>query len=232
MLCKYRCLVATCLPPTFRGKLTLYPSSVTIVSFVRMYYVLQLYYLKTEDRHWAIGYVCSCVEINLAIITASVPALWPLARRWYPGAFESLGIDRPYLYPDIEVAYATQQSRASRILRGTVVWKKYRNPPSGVVQAAPGSGSSGSPGGLADIREQPMQSLSTSTATTTTTFSLEKQRQGPGIGDDTAELTYHDLVRKSGENNGHGDSLPLQGRAQTLEEEGEDRGLRTFVRGM
>jgi len=201
-----------------------------------MYYVLRLYYLPTEDRHWSIGYVCSCVEINLAIITASVPALWPLARRWYPGAFESLGIDRPYLYPDIEVAYATQQSRASRILRGTVVWKKYRNPPSGVAAAAAsGSSGPGGRGGLADIREQPMQSLGASTATTTTTFSLEKQGQGSGLReeDGTAELTYHDLVRKTGENNDHRNSLPLQGRTQSLgAQEGEDRGLRTFVRGM
>ncbi|KAK0633142.1 hypothetical protein B0T14DRAFT_386729, partial [Immersiella caudata] len=94
---------------------------VTIISVVRLYYIIRLYYIAVEDRHYSIGYVTSAVEINLAIITASVPALWPLARRWMPGAFETLGINRPYRCPDIEVEYGTQ-SRGRRMLRGKVMW--------------------------------------------------------------------------------------------------------------
>jgi len=108
-------------------------SSVTIISCIRLYYIIRLYYLVLEDRHYSIGFVCSCAELNLAIITASIPALWPLARRWFPGAFASLGIDRPHLYPDIEVAYATNpsgSSRTSKTYRSKIVWKEQRNSPS------------------------------------------------------------------------------------------------------
>ncbi|KAK3349174.1 hypothetical protein B0T25DRAFT_547383 [Lasiosphaeria hispida] len=102
---------------------------VTVISFIRMYYITRLYYFAPDDRHYSIGYVCSCVELNLAIITASAPALWPLARRWAPGAFVLLGIDRPHLYPEIEVAYATHQSQAgwtSKRLRGKTTWQERR----------------------------------------------------------------------------------------------------------
>jgi len=104
-----------------------------------------MYYLKPSDRNYSIGFVTTCVELNLAIVAASAPSLWPLARRWFPGVFASLGISRPYLYPDIEIGYATKQSSTSgrtvgKKLRGKVVWQKNRHVPSGVV-AGDGHGS-------------------------------------------------------------------------------------------
>ena len=96
------------------------------------------------------------MEIHLAIVTASVPALWPLARRWFPSLFVSLGISRPYLHPDIEVGYATTQGSTqnggsnSKTLRGKVVWRDLRHVPGGAVSAdADGNGSQVS---LTDMR--------------------------------------------------------------------------------
>jgi len=52
--------------------------------------------------------VTSAIETNLSIITASAPALWPLARRWFPSIFRNLGLSRNYVghISDIETADA------------------------------------------------------------------------------------------------------------------------------
>jgi hypothetical protein len=72
---------------------------------IRLYFIIRLWYSDVEDQHYSVGYTLNTVEVNLAIVTATIPALWPLARRWFPAMFESMGINRPYLYPDIEVGY-------------------------------------------------------------------------------------------------------------------------------
>lgn len=56
----------------------------------------------SHDPTYSIGYTISAVESNLAIIAASIPALWPLARRWFPAMDDKLGINRHY-QADIEV---------------------------------------------------------------------------------------------------------------------------------
>ncbi|KAK5660703.1 hypothetical protein OQA88_12068 [Cercophora sp. LCS_1] len=163
-------------------------SMVTIVSVVRLYYIIRLYYIPVGDRHYSIGYVSSTVEINLAIITASVPALWPLARRWFPAAFATLGINRPGLYPDIEVGYATngKGSRASRTIRGKVTWKRERHVPSGVFVA-----------GAGDVTGQKVRLGSGGSGRLREEFDRD--------GDD---LTYHDMVRvESGGRSWDGDSI-------------------------
>ncbi|KAK3330526.1 hypothetical protein B0H66DRAFT_66210 [Apodospora peruviana] len=111
---------------------------VICIGAVRLYSIIRSFYLKPEDNNWTLGYTTNTIEINLSVLAASAPALWPLARRWFPRAFQSLGLDRPYLYPDIEVGYATQKSRASQLttptksLRVKVSWKEHRKTPSWV----------------------------------------------------------------------------------------------------
>ena len=122
----------------------------TIISAVRLYYIVWLYYLPPgPDMHYAIGYITSSVEINLAIVTASAPALWPLARRWFPGVLERMGVNHErgvHLYPDIEVSYATpteSQGDGGRRLRGKVTWHQKQRDPTGAAEAevvARGSG--------------------------------------------------------------------------------------------
>lgn len=109
------------------------------MSVVRLYFIIRSFYLDPEDRYYSLGYTTNTVEINLAVLCASAPALWPLFRRWFPGIFHSLGLDRPYLYPDIEVGYATQKSRASHVMttpaksyKVKVSWKEHRKTPSWV----------------------------------------------------------------------------------------------------
>lgn len=111
---------------------------VVAISVVRLYFIIRSFYLDPEDRNYSLGYTTNTIEINLAVLCASAPALWPLFRRWFPGLFHSLGLDRPYLYPDIEVGYATQKSRASHLttptksLKVKVSWKAHRKTPSWV----------------------------------------------------------------------------------------------------
>ncbi|KAK3363387.1 hypothetical protein B0T25DRAFT_596600 [Lasiosphaeria hispida] len=195
---------------------------VTIISIVRLYYIIRLYYLSPDDRHYSLGYITSNMEINLAIVTASVPALWPLARRWFPGVFESLGIDRPYLYPDIEVGYATQQSRAGGALQVKVSWQKRKHVPSGAAVEGPGAavegvmGTNGAGAGAgaggrgcvpADIRGQPVYFGSGG----------GRGRRWDEDGDgDAMEMEYDDSF------------LKVDGGSQGS----SDRGLRTSLRGI
>lgn len=65
--------------------------SVVIVSGIRLFYLHQWFFSTLEDDPtFSIGYITSSIETNLAIIAASGPALWPLARRWFPGLFSKL----------------------------------------------------------------------------------------------------------------------------------------------
>jgi hypothetical protein len=101
--------------------------------------------MTPTDRHYSIGFVCGSVELNLGIVTASIPTLWPLGRKWFPSFFASLGVNRPHLYPDIEIAYAstdTRRSRTSRAYRSKIVWREKRIQ-SGSDLTGEGSGSRG-----------------------------------------------------------------------------------------
>jgi len=103
------------------------------MSGVRLYYVVRLYYLRIEDRRYSLGFLCSSVELNLAIITASIPTLLPLGRRCFPSFFTSLGLDRPHCYADIEIMYATNPIRArdtSKAYRSKIVWRDRAGSPS------------------------------------------------------------------------------------------------------
>jgi len=131
------------------------------MSIVRLYYVIRLYYIEPEDRHYSLGFVVGCVELNLAIVTTSVPAIWPLARKWFPKFFVSIGIDRPHhQYPDIEIAYITEPSSrssrtSSKVYRGKIIWKDRRgNPNSGTSYAADVKRAGGGWGKLSDLPDR------------------------------------------------------------------------------
>ncbi|KAH8895311.1 hypothetical protein GQ53DRAFT_838978 [Thozetella sp. PMI_491] len=75
------------------------------VGFLRLYVFAQKWATpKGPDSTFSITYIISSIESNLAIIAASGPSLWPLARRWFPGLFSNLGLSRGYQgdIPDIE----------------------------------------------------------------------------------------------------------------------------------
>lgn len=57
-----------------------------IIRLVNMY---RLLYLGEKSRHYNIAYVWTAVEVNLAVISCSMPALRPLFSRWYPRLFGS-----------------------------------------------------------------------------------------------------------------------------------------------
>lgn len=71
-------------------KLTLH-IRVTVVSILRMLWIIEtsLYPMK-YDYSYDIRFTYSAVETNLAIITASGPALRPLFMVWFPRFFSSL----------------------------------------------------------------------------------------------------------------------------------------------
>ncbi|KAI1759607.1 hypothetical protein GGR53DRAFT_513037 [Hypoxylon sp. FL1150] len=64
---------------------------VTIVSIIRLYCLVQDLDDKDPDTNFSIGFTVSSIECNLAILTASAPALWPLFRRWIPHLRSSNG---------------------------------------------------------------------------------------------------------------------------------------------
>jgi hypothetical protein len=77
--------------------LTVLRPSVTIVGAVRLWLLDR--FLKSRaagftdpDPSFNLAFTSSCIESNLAIITACIPALWPLARLWFPDTFTRLGI--------------------------------------------------------------------------------------------------------------------------------------------
>ncbi|KAK4168654.1 hypothetical protein QBC43DRAFT_104046 [Cladorrhinum sp. PSN259] len=77
---------------------------VTCISGIRLFSVIRVWYIRPKfEARYSIGYTTNTIEANLAIVTATVPTLWPLARTWFPNMFESMGINRPYLFPEIEV---------------------------------------------------------------------------------------------------------------------------------
>ncbi|KAI2606606.1 hypothetical protein GGR54DRAFT_652290 [Hypoxylon sp. NC1633] len=57
---------------------------VTVVSAVRLYFLCQNFSDTSLDKNFSLGFCVSAIEVNLAILTASAPALWPLIRRWIP----------------------------------------------------------------------------------------------------------------------------------------------------
>jgi hypothetical protein len=56
-----------------------------------------MYLPRQGDYSYSIGYITTAFETNLAVVAASGPALWPLARRWFPGFFSGLGLSRGYV---------------------------------------------------------------------------------------------------------------------------------------
>ncbi|KAK1638526.1 integral membrane protein [Colletotrichum phormii] len=57
---------------------------VTGVSVIRLYFLAKNFTDKSLDANFSLGFCVSSIECNLAITTASAPALWPLIRRWMP----------------------------------------------------------------------------------------------------------------------------------------------------
>lgn len=100
--------------------------SVTAISAVRLSYLYRIFYTIEGDPTYSLGFVLSSVESNLAIVAASVPALWPLARRWFPSMDNMLGLNQP-LQPDIEVqagAFDDLYGSVGRPARVVVRWNR------------------------------------------------------------------------------------------------------------
>ncbi|KEY69273.1 hypothetical protein S7711_01724 [Stachybotrys chartarum IBT 7711] len=62
---------------------------VPIVAIIRLVNMYRILYLGERSRHYSIGYVWTAVEVNLAVISCSMPALRPLFARWLPRLFRS-----------------------------------------------------------------------------------------------------------------------------------------------
>ncbi|KAK2809717.1 hypothetical protein FQN50_003562 [Emmonsiellopsis sp. PD_5] len=74
--------------------------SVPIVAIVRLVELIKLFYYPnpTADPFHSIGITLSAVEVNVAIISASIPALYPILRVWMPGIFGSSTAKYSYGY--------------------------------------------------------------------------------------------------------------------------------------
>ncbi|KAK4042521.1 hypothetical protein C8A01DRAFT_33464 [Parachaetomium inaequale] len=185
---------------------------VTIISVLRLYFIVQLWYFTPQDTHYSLGYTLNTIEVNLAIVTATMPTLWPLARRWFPAVFESMGINRPYLHPDIEVGYVLSQPRASQqqvpvvsataaaqarpALRGRILWLQRPRPPSFLRPTTTGGGGGGGGDGggscigLTDIRGQRV--LGATAGRKNRRFTVES-----GDEEEDGFEDYHGIIRRT-----------------------------------
>lgn len=73
---------------------------VPIVAIIRLVNIYRLLYLGEKFRKHNIAYIWTAVEVNLAVICCSMPALRPLFSRWFPKLFGSShsgpSSDQPY----------------------------------------------------------------------------------------------------------------------------------------
>jgi len=90
---------------------------VTVFSILRMRALYTLYYPPSPpnpDPLYDIGFVYSTVECNLAIITASIPPLHGLMRRWFPRFFQMKGTAKGSTYRFGNRGYTRSRSEGSR----------------------------------------------------------------------------------------------------------------------
>lgn len=172
--------------------------SVTAISVLRLYFVIRTWYVPpaTDDPHYSLGYTTTTIEVNLAIVTATIPALWPLARHWFPGVFDSMGINRPYMCPDIEVGYLSQprggQAAAAgqRAFRAKVRWRQHARQPSCVRPAADAGSSDTRTGSSHTVLEDVHRQGVFETTAGRRNRLLEKK----GLDEDVLE-DYHGIIR-------------------------------------
>ena len=99
------------------GRETNLGPSVTIVGVVRLVFIYQAFFTvpgPDADPTYTLGFCTSAIETNLAIITASAPALRPLFRKWFPRLF-STRTGGGSAYPD---TYGLSGNHRSRITGG------------------------------------------------------------------------------------------------------------------
>ncbi|KAK2787081.1 hypothetical protein FQN52_007347 [Onygenales sp. PD_12] len=74
--------------------------SVPIVAVIRLAELIRLFYHSDPngDPFHSITITLSAVEVNVAIISASIPALYPILRVWMPGIFGSSTAKYSYRY--------------------------------------------------------------------------------------------------------------------------------------
>lgn len=82
------------------------------------------------DLNYSLGFCVSAIEVNLAIITASGPAIWPLVRSWMPRIFSTMSLSNGGYHQNNEInwtpngttrrnAYANTSSRVGDSINGT-----------------------------------------------------------------------------------------------------------------
>ncbi|OIW31727.1 hypothetical protein CONLIGDRAFT_237473 [Coniochaeta ligniaria NRRL 30616] len=88
---------------------------VTIVGIVRLVFIYQAFFnAPGADPTYTLGFCTSAIETNLAIVTASAPALRPLFRKWFPRLF-STNTGGASGYPD---TYGLSGNHRSRVTAG------------------------------------------------------------------------------------------------------------------
>ncbi len=46
-----------------------------MISILRLYFVIRVWYLEPIHIHYSLGYTTNMIKVNLAIVTATIPAL-------------------------------------------------------------------------------------------------------------------------------------------------------------
>jgi hypothetical protein len=89
---------------------------VTVVGIARLVFIYQGFFTTPGpdgDPTYTLGFCTSAIETNLAIVTASAPALRPLFRKWFPRLFSTRTPNSAY--PD---SYGNTGNNRSKITAG------------------------------------------------------------------------------------------------------------------
>jgi len=98
--------------------------SVIAISGVRLYFLCRQFWAPQTipDKRYSIGFVTSSAESNLAIMTACAPALWPLARRWFPSVFSRMALSQAFKQDALPSLRLTRDDRSAK----TRSWDSHR----------------------------------------------------------------------------------------------------------
>ncbi|KAH8885687.1 hypothetical protein GQ53DRAFT_828718 [Thozetella sp. PMI_491] len=177
----------------------------TTLSVVRLYFVYSLFYGPREpDGSYNIAYIAPIAETNMAIVTASLPTLWPLARRYFPSLFQHLGINEHH-YPDIETQPATKkgllgrwrgQRRESNPFSGRVTWTR-KKPAGGhgVFAMHTIGGTSFATQSISEEQYDDFRKIGDSAVDSSTHLQAITPAHIRDESDDDVLETYHDILR-------------------------------------
>jgi hypothetical protein len=172
------------------------------------------------DRQYSLGYSLSALECALAIVTANLPTLWPVYRRWFPNVIEQLGLNLRY-EGDVEIFEVTAKPTSQRTgmthsdclkCNGAPVGKPATPSSSSASAHTPREVDVGNDGGSAEFSYKTRWARQQRGVTSPRTVYAHRSIGGTSfvLDDDTVPAYWRDLVLNSGSLSEADDEDPIE----------------------